>query len=92
MIKLDPYISVATNVDAELWNIRVVLKLCINLNLLAAEIEIDAYVVLGWVSDTCCNNLHHACSYLGLQEPVQTNNIAFVRGEPMCIYASARNE
>ena len=61
MIKLDPYISVATIVDVELWNLRVVLKLCINLNLLAAEIEIDAYVVLGWVSDTCCNNLHHAC-------------------------------
>ena len=61
MIKLDPYISVATNVDVELWNLRVVLKLCINLNLLVAEIEIDAYVVLGWVSDTCCNNLHHAC-------------------------------
>ena len=61
MIKLDPYVSVATNVDAELWNLRVVLKLCINLNLLAAEIEIDAYVVLGWVSDTCSNNLHYEC-------------------------------
>ena len=79
MIKLDPYISMATNVDAELWNLRVGLKLCINLNLLAAEIEIDAYVVLGWVSDTCSNNLHHAFSYLGLQEPVQINSIAFVR-------------
>ena len=79
MIKLDPYISVATNVDAELWNLRVGLKLCINLNLLVAEIEIGAYVVLSWVSDTYSNNLHHACSYLGLQEPVQTNNIAFVR-------------
>ena len=79
MIKLDPYISVATSVDAELWNLRLGPKLCINLNLLVAEIEMDAYVVLGWVSDTHSNNLHHACSYLGLQEPVQTNNIAFVR-------------
>ena len=79
MIKLDPYISVATNVHAELWNLRVGLKLCINLNLLVGEIEIGAYVVLGWVSDTYSNNLHHACSYLGLQETVQTNNIAFVR-------------
>ena len=68
-----------TNVDAELWNLRVGLKLCIKLNLLVVEIEIDAYVVLGWVSDTCSNNLHHECSYLGLHEPVQTNNIAFVR-------------
>ena len=42
MIKLDTCISVATNVDAELWNLRVGLKLCINRNLLAAEIEIDA--------------------------------------------------
>ena len=31
MIKLDPYIIVATNVDAELWNLRVGPKLCINL-------------------------------------------------------------
>ena len=79
MIKLDPYIIVATNVDAELWNLRVGPTLCINLNLLVVEIEIDAYIVLGWVSDTYSNNLHHACSYLGLQEPIQTNNIAFVR-------------
>ena len=79
MIKLDPYIIVATNVDKELWNLRVGLKLCIKLNLLVVEIEIDAYIVLGWVSDTYSNNLHHACSYLGLQEPVQTNNIAFMR-------------
>ena len=67
MIKLDPYISVATNVDAELQNLRVGLKLCIKLNLLVVEIEIDAYVVLGWVSDTCSNNLHHECVvYIGI--------------------------
>ena len=69
----------ATNVDAELWNLRVGPKLCINLNLLVVEIEIGACIVLGWVSDTYSNNLHHACSYLGLQEPDQTNNIAFMR-------------
>ena len=48
-------IRVSTNVDAELWALRSWLTLCINLNLLAVEMESDAKVVFGWVAET--NNI-----------------------------------
>ena len=34
--------------------------LCVNLNLLAVEIEVDARVSLGWMMEEYNYNLHHA--------------------------------
>ena len=53
-------IWVTTNVEAELWALRDGLMLCVNLNLLAVEIEVDARVSLGWVMEEYNYNLHHA--------------------------------
>ena len=51
---------VATSIDTELWAHRVGLTICKNLNLLVVEIEVDAHVVLGWISDNSNGNLHYA--------------------------------
>lgn len=48
------------SVEAELWALRDGLILCINLNLLAVELELDANVMLGWVSGNFNSNLDHA--------------------------------
>lgn len=42
------------------WALRDGLMLCVNLNLLAVEIEVDAKVVLGWVTEEFNYILHHA--------------------------------
>ena len=47
-------------VDANVWAFRDGLRLCISLNLLAVEIELDAKVVLGWITEEFNSNLHHA--------------------------------
>ena len=54
------FIAVVYSVEAELWALRDGLILYINLNLLAVELELDANVVLGWVSGSFNSNLHHA--------------------------------
>lgn len=46
-------------VDEKLWAFRDGLRLCISLNLLAVEIELDAKVVLGWITKEFNSNLHH---------------------------------
>ena len=47
-------------VDDKLWALRDGLRFCISLNLLAVEIELDAKVVLGWITEEFNSNLHHA--------------------------------
>ena len=54
------FIGMAFRVEAELWTPRNGLMLCISLNLLAFELELDANVVLGWVFGNLNSNLHHA--------------------------------
>ena len=44
-------IGVATSVEAELWALRDGLDLCLSLNILAVEIEIDAKVVVDWINN-----------------------------------------
>ena len=51
-------IGVVSPIDANVWALRVGLRLCISLNLLAVEIEFDAKVVLGWVTKEFNSNLH----------------------------------
>ena len=53
-------IGVASSLDAELWALSDGLMLCVSLNLLAVEIELDAKIVLGWVFEDFNSNLHHA--------------------------------
>ena len=53
-------IGLATSIKAELWALRDKLSLCISLNLVAIEIEVDAKVVLGWITNNFNTNLHHA--------------------------------
>lgn len=53
-------IGVFTSVDAELWALREGLLLCTSLNFVDMEIELDAKVVLGWISNEYNNSLHHA--------------------------------
>lgn len=40
-----------SSVDAELWALKDGLKLCVILNILAMEIEIDVKVVFDWISN-----------------------------------------
>ena len=47
------------NNQAELLALRDELILCVNLNLLAIEIEVDARVILRWVTEEFNSNLHH---------------------------------
>lgn len=53
-------IGLATSIKAELWALKDRLSLCINLNLVAVGIEVDAKVVLGWITNDFNTNLHHA--------------------------------
>ena len=46
--------------ETKLWAPKDGLSVCRELNLSAVEIEIDAKVVLGWISDSYNYNLHHA--------------------------------
>ena len=43
-------IGSATSVTAELWALRVGHKLCLNLNLFAVEVNLDAMLVVYWLS------------------------------------------
>ena len=52
-------IGIATSVEAELWALRDGLKICSSLNLLAVEIELDAKVVMDWVSENTTKNIAH---------------------------------
>ena len=53
-------IGVASSIEVELWTLRDGLSLCINLNLVAVEIEVNAKVVVGWIINDFNSNLHHA--------------------------------
>ena len=53
-------IGVVSPVDDKLWALRDGLRFCISLNLLAVDIELDAKVVLGWITEEFNSNLHHA--------------------------------
>ena len=80
--------------DVELWALKDGLTICRELNLSAVEIEIDAKVVLGWVSDTYNCNLHHAalildCKTLISQIPQVRMNHCF-REASKCVDALAR--
>lgn len=50
----------ASSLDAGLWALRDGLMFCVSLNLLIVEIELDAKIVLDWVSEDFNSNLHHA--------------------------------
>ena len=50
--------------NVELWALKDGFTICRELNLSTVEIEIDAKVVLGSVSDTYNCNLHHAALIL----------------------------
>lgn len=43
-----------------MWALRDDLTLCRDLNLPAVEIEIDAAIVLGWMSNSYSSNSYHA--------------------------------
>ena len=53
-------VGVTSSLDAELWVLSNGLMSCVSLNLLAVEIELDAKIVLGWVSKDFNSNLHYA--------------------------------
>ena len=53
-------IRLATSIKAELWAFKDRLSLCISLNLVAFEIEVDTKVVLGWITNDFNTNFHHA--------------------------------
>lgn len=57
-------IGVSTSVNVELWALREGLLMCRNLNLVAIEIELDAKVVVGWISEEYNSNLQHAAFIL----------------------------
>lgn len=66
-------IETASSVEAELWALRDGLKLCISLNLQAVEIDLDAKVVVDWVSGSACSNCSLS-SHFGLQVPSQLDS------------------
>ena len=53
-------IVISSSVEAELWALRDGLSLCISLNLMALEIEVDAKVVLEWMTNEHSFNLNHS--------------------------------
>lgn len=53
-------ISIASGVEAELWALRDGLQTCINLNLAAVEVELDAKILLGWLSGQHNANKAHS--------------------------------
>ena len=57
--RLTRSIGVTASEEAELWALRDELILCVNLNLLAIEIEVDVRVILEWVTEEFNSNLYH---------------------------------
>ena len=53
-------IGVTSSVEAELWALRDGLSLCIFLHIMALEIEVDAKVILEWMTSEHSNNLNHS--------------------------------
>ena len=59
----------ATSIDAELWALRDELHRCMELNIQAMEVELDAKVMVDWVGGSNCPNNSHSsliadCKYL----------------------------
>ena len=52
-------IRTSSSVEVELWALRDSLSLCISLNIVALEIEVDAKVILDWVLNEHNCNLNH---------------------------------
>ena len=52
-------IGTSSSVEVELWALRDGLSLCISLNIVALEIEVDAKVFLDWVLNEHNCNLNH---------------------------------
>ena len=51
-------IGFSSSVEAELWALRDGLSLCLSLNILAMEVEIDVKVVSDWIIDSNSSNLN----------------------------------
>ena len=51
-------IGVSSSVEAELWDLRDGLSLCLSLNIPAVEIEIDAKIVFEWITNGNRTNLN----------------------------------
>jgi ribonuclease HI len=52
-------IGSTTSVTMELWDLRDGLKLCLDLYLYAVEVDVDALLVVNWVSNPNCINITH---------------------------------
>ncbi|KAL0014620.1 hypothetical protein SO802_001689 [Lithocarpus litseifolius] len=82
--------------EAELWVSRDGSSVCRELNLSAVEIESDAKVVLGWISNSYNYNLHHAtlildCTTLISQIPQVRMNHYFHEANK-CVDALTRKD
>lgn len=80
-------IGTASSVDAKLWAMQNGPKIC-SQNLPAVEIEVDAKVVVKWVSGRMCNNYAHLtlilyCKQLTRQIPSLKINY-LLKGKPVC--------
>ena len=51
-------IGFSSSVEAELWALRDGLSLCLSLNILAMEVEIDVKVVSDWIINSNSSNLN----------------------------------
>ncbi|KAL0005366.1 hypothetical protein SO802_012927 [Lithocarpus litseifolius] len=51
-------IGFSSSMEAELWALRDGLSLCLSLNIYAVEVEIDAKVVCGWITNSSSSNLN----------------------------------
>lgn len=88
-------IGQAMSVKAELWPLRKGLQLCIARNLQAVQVELDAKVVMNWMSSSACISTAHSslitnCKFLLAQIPRVKINHCF-REANQCTDKLAKN-